>query len=101
MKVPINAYLGPIDPSIQEYIPPLSFLNAEPYSAIIKAYGIKNAIALIIYHGIAAYPISKNDLGILANPNTDVKIISIKAINVSFFVLLFIISPLFNLSKIG
>ena len=57
MNVTMKAYLGPTDLAIHEYIPPLSFLNAAPYSAIIKAYGIEKANADIMYHGIALYPI--------------------------------------------
>ena len=65
-------------------MPPFSFLKAAPYSAIIKANGIKNVIAEIMYQGIAPYPIRKNDLGMFANPNTEVKIISINDTSVNF-----------------
>ena len=54
IRVPTNAYFGPTDLHIQEYIPPVSFLNAEPNSAIIKAKGIKNKIPAITNQGIAA-----------------------------------------------
>ena len=65
-------------------MPPFSFLKAAPYSAIIKANGIKNVTAEIMYQGIAPYPIRKNDLGMFANPNTEVKIISINDTSVNF-----------------
>ena len=57
INVPINAYLGPTDLHIHEYIPPFSSRKAEPYSATINANGIKNKIPAITNQGIAAYPI--------------------------------------------
>jgi hypothetical protein len=57
MNVPMNAYLGPTDLHIHEYIPPDSWRNAEPNSATINANGIKNKIPAITNQGIAAYPI--------------------------------------------
>ena len=57
INVPINAYLGPTDLHIHEYIPPVSWRKAEPNSATINAKGIKNKRAAITNQGIAAYPI--------------------------------------------
>ena len=56
MNVPTKANFAPTALSIQAYIP-FSSLNAAPYSAIMNAYGMKNAIAPNKYHGIAEYPI--------------------------------------------
>ena len=47
MNVPIKANRGPTLTSNHLYIPLFSPLIAEPYSAIIKAKGIKNKIAAI------------------------------------------------------
>ena len=57
INVPTNAYFGPTDLCIHEYIPPVSFLNVEPNSATINANGKKNKIPANANHGIAAYPI--------------------------------------------
>ena len=45
ITIVIKAYFSPTDFSIHENIPPFSFLNAAPYSIIIKPNGIKNNIA--------------------------------------------------------
>ncbi len=54
MKIPINAYLGPVDFSIHVYIPPLLSVKAAPYSAIMSAKGIKNVSPDKMNQGMAA-----------------------------------------------
>lgn len=49
---------------------------------------MKKVIPEMMYQGIALYPIRKKALGILVNPNTEVKIIRMTGTNVNFLVTL-------------